>query len=180
MSDGTTLNIPRGFRASGIKAGLKASGSLDMAVLAADPPCAAAGTFTTNRVCAAPVKWCRENLPADDIRAIVINSGNANAATGEKGLANARRTAECAAGLLGCQPEQVLVASTGIIGHQLPMEKIEAGIAAAVPALSASPQSFETVASSIMTTDTRPRSSHSARRSPAGTSRSWGLPRGRP
>jgi glutamate N-acetyltransferase / amino-acid N-acetyltransferase len=157
MSDGTTLNIPRGFRASGIKAGLKASGSLDMAVLAADQPCAAAGTFTTNRVCAAPVKWCRENLPADDIRAIVINSGNANAATGEEGLANARRTAECAAGLLGCRPEQVLVASTGIIGHQLPMEKIEAGIAAAVPALATSPQSFLTVASSIMTTDTRPK-----------------------
>ena len=65
MSDGVTLAIPRGFRASGVKAGLKASGSLDMAVLAADQPCAAAGTFTTNRVCAAPVKWCRESLPAD-------------------------------------------------------------------------------------------------------------------
>ena len=97
------------------------------------------GTFTTNRVCAAPVKWCRERLPADDIRAIVINSGNANAATGAQGLANARRTAERAAALLGCQPEQVLVASTGIIGHQLPMDKIEAGIARAVAGLSAEP-----------------------------------------
>ena len=77
MSDAATLAIPRGFRASGIKAGLKASGSLDMGMLTADQPCAAAGTFTTNRVCAAPVKWCREVLPADDIRAIVINSGNA-------------------------------------------------------------------------------------------------------
>ncbi len=132
MSDGATLVIPRGFRACGIQAGLKASGMLDMAVLAADQPCAAAGTFTTNRVCAAPVKWCREVLPADDIRAIVINSGNANAATGDQGLANAQRTAECAAAFLGCQREQVLVASTGIIGHQLPMEKIEAGVAKAV------------------------------------------------
>ena len=108
-------------------AGLKASGALDLAVLAADGPCAAAGTFTTNRVCAAPVKWCRERLPADDIRAVVINSGNANAATGEQGFANARRTAELAAAWLGCRPEQVLVASTGIIGHQLPMDRIEAG-----------------------------------------------------
>ena len=99
MSESATLAIPRGFRASGIKAGLKASGSLDMAIIAADGPCAAAGTFTTNRVCAAPVKWCRECLPADDIRAIVINSGNANAATGSEGLANVARTAERAASL---------------------------------------------------------------------------------
>jgi glutamate N-acetyltransferase/amino-acid N-acetyltransferase len=157
MSDAATLAIPRGFRASGIKAGLKASGSLDMAVLTADQPCAAAGTFTTNRVCAAPVKWCREILPADDIRAIVINSGNANAATGDQGLANAQRTAECAADLLGCQPEQVLVASTGIIGHQLPMDRIEAGIAKAVAGLSASRDAFQTAAAAIMTTDTRPK-----------------------
>jgi glutamate N-acetyltransferase / amino-acid N-acetyltransferase len=157
MSDSAILVIPRGFRATGIKAGLKASGTLDMAVLAADQPCAAAGTFTTNRVCAAPVKWCREILPADDIRAIVINSGNANAATGDQGLANAQRTAECAAALLGCQPEQVLVASTGIIGHQLPMDKIEAGIAKAVAELSASREAFQTAAAAIMTTDTRPK-----------------------
>jgi glutamate N-acetyltransferase/amino-acid N-acetyltransferase len=157
MSDGANLSIPRGFRASGIKAGLKASGSLDMAVLAADGPCAAAGTFTTNRVCAAPVKWCRENLPADEIRAIVINSGNANAATGARGLANARRTAECAAKLLGCEPEAILVASTGIIGHQLDMDKIETGIDKCVAGLSNSADAFQTVAASIMTTDTHPK-----------------------
>ena len=81
MSDDGTLFIPRGFRASGVTAGLKASGLPDLALLASDQPCAAAGTFTLNRVCAAPVKWCRERLPADDIRAVVINSGNANAAT---------------------------------------------------------------------------------------------------
>jgi glutamate N-acetyltransferase/amino-acid N-acetyltransferase len=157
MSDVATLAIPRGFRASGITAGLKESGSLDMAVLAADGPCAAAGTFTTNRVCAAPVKWCREILPANDIRAVVINSGNANAATGAQGLANARRTAERAATLLDCQPEQIAVASTGIIGHQLPMDKIEAGIARAVAGLSPDPSAFQTVAASIMTTDTHPK-----------------------
>jgi glutamate N-acetyltransferase / amino-acid N-acetyltransferase len=157
MSDGAKLTIPRGFRASGVKAGLKASGSLDLAVLAADHPCAAAGTFTTNRVCAAPVKWCRELLPADSIRAIAINSGNANAATGEQGLANARRTAVRVAELLGCKPEEVLVASTGIIGHQLPMDKIEAGIEKAVAELSDRPEAFQTVAASIITTDTRPK-----------------------
>ena len=155
MSDSAQLAIPRGFRASGVKAGLKASGSLDLAVLAADQPCAAAGTFTTNRVCAAPVKWCRELLPADSIRAIAINSGNANAATGEQGLANARRTAERVAALLSCQPEEVLVASTGIIGHQLPMDKIEAGIDKAVAGLADSVEAFQTVAESIITTDTR-------------------------
>jgi glutamate N-acetyltransferase / amino-acid N-acetyltransferase len=157
MSDSAQLAIPRGFRASGVKAGLKASGSLDLAVLAADQPCAAAGTFTTNRVCAAPVKWCRELLPADNIRAIAINAGNANAATGEQGLANARRTAERVATLLGCQPEEVLVASTGIIGHQLAMDKIEAGIEKAVAGLSDRPEAFQTVAESIITTDTRPK-----------------------
>jgi glutamate N-acetyltransferase / amino-acid N-acetyltransferase len=157
MSDGVQLAIPRHFRASGVKAGLKASGLMDLAVLAADQPCAAAGTFTTNRVCAAPVKWCRERLPADNIRAIAINSGNANAATGEQGLANVRRMAERVAELLGCQPDDVLVASTGIIGHQLPMNKIEAGIEKAVTGLSANPEAFQSAAASIITTDTRPK-----------------------
>jgi glutamate N-acetyltransferase/amino-acid N-acetyltransferase len=151
------LKIPKGFRASGIKAGLKASGNHDMAVLAADGPCAAAGTFTTNRVCAAPVKWCRDLLPSDDIQAIVINSGNANAATGDQGLENATHTAERAGTLLGCRTEQVLVASTGVIGHQLPMDRLLSGVEAAVTALSANPSSFTTAAAAIMTTDTRPK-----------------------
>src|SRR5205814_6931734 len=93
MPGSATPLIPRGFRASGVKAGIKPSGGLDLAILSADGPCAAAGTFTTNRVCAAPVKWCRERLPAEDIRAVAINAGNANAATGREGFANAKRTA---------------------------------------------------------------------------------------
>ena len=142
MSDNTTLFIPRGFRSSGVTAGLKASGLPDLAMLASDESCAAAGTFTLNRVCAAPVKWCREQLPADDIRAVVINSGNANAATGEQGLENARRTAQHAASLLNCRSDQVLVASTGVIGHQLPMDRIEAGVAQAVARLAPTPTRF--------------------------------------
>src|SRR5208337_3230058 len=77
MESSQDLVIPRGFRAGAVKAGIKPSGGLDLALLVADGPCAAAGTFTTNRVCAAPVRWCRDHLPADDIRAVVINAGNA-------------------------------------------------------------------------------------------------------
>ncbi len=155
MSTVETLVIPRGFRAAAVKAGIKESGNLDLSVLAADRICAAAGTFTTNRICAAPVKWCRERLPAEDIRAIVINSGNANAATGAQGF-NQRATDGRPCGVTpGCGPEQVLVASTGVIGHQLPMEKIEAGLDQAIPRLSPDPDAFQNAATGIMTTDSR-------------------------
>jgi glutamate N-acetyltransferase / amino-acid N-acetyltransferase len=157
MSNGATLLVPRGFRASGVKSGIKPSGGDDLAVFLTDGPSAAAGTFTTNRVCAAPVKWCRELLPREDIRGVVVNSGNANAATGAQGLANARRTAERAASLIGCRAEQVLVASTGVIGHQLPMDKVERGLENAVSGLSSEPSSFLTAAKAIITTDTRPK-----------------------
>jgi glutamate N-acetyltransferase / amino-acid N-acetyltransferase len=157
MSDSASLIVPRGFSASGVTAGLKASGSPDLAMLVADHPCSAAGAFTLNRVCAAPVKWCRERLPADDIYAVVINSGNANAATGAEGLENARRTAAAAAARLQCRAEQVLVASTGVIGHQLPMDKIEKGVAQAIARLGDDAESFRAAAGAIMTTDTRPK-----------------------
>jgi glutamate N-acetyltransferase/amino-acid N-acetyltransferase len=151
------LMIPRGFRTGAVKAGIKPSGGLDLALLVAESPCAAAGTFTTNRVCAAPVKWCREHLPASDVRAIVVNAGNANAATGREGDANAARTASAAARLLGCRPEQVLVASTGVIGRQLPMDRLEEGLSRAWSALSAEESGFRTSAQAILTTDTRPK-----------------------
>jgi glutamate N-acetyltransferase/amino-acid N-acetyltransferase len=153
----TILSIPRGFRASGVKAGIKPSGELDLAVLATDRPCAAAGTFTTNRICAAPVRWCRDRLPSDDIQGVVINAGNANAATGEQGAANVERTAARAGQLLGCRPGQILVASTGVIGHQMPMDRLEAGLGQAVGQLSHNPNGFQTAAQAILTTDTRPK-----------------------
>ena len=140
-----------------MKAGIKPSGGLDLALLVADGPCAAAGTFTTNRVCAAPVKWCRDHLPADDIRAVVINAGNANAATGTQGAANVARTAEVAGSLLACRPDQVLVASTGVIGRQLPMDRLEDGLAQVASQLSEREESFRTAAQAILTTDTRPK-----------------------
>ncbi len=133
-------------------------------MLAADGPCAAAGTFTTNRIAAAPVQWDRTRLPSDGIRAVVVNAGNANAATGAQGLENARRTApRAAAALLGCDPDQVLVASTGVIGHQLPMDRIEAGIERAVAALTVSERGFRDASQAILTTDTRPKVSSSSR-----------------
>jgi glutamate N-acetyltransferase/amino-acid N-acetyltransferase len=158
MSDAATeLVIPAGFRAAGVKGGIKPSGGLDLAVLASDGPCSAAGTFTTNRICAAPVRWDRAIVPSSRVRAIVVNAGNANAATGATGEANARRTAELAAAALGCRAEEVLVASTGVIGHQLPMDLVELGISAAVAALAGTPEAFRTASLAILTTDTHPK-----------------------
>ena len=157
MSDATELLLPQGFRASGVRAGIKPSGGLDMAVLVADRECSAAGTFTTNRVAAAPVHWDRALVPSETIRAIVINAGNANAATGRQGLDNARSTAAGAAAVLGCRTDQVLVASTGVIGHQLPMPRVEAGLRAALDAATSGESGFRDASMAIMTTDTRPK-----------------------
>ena len=158
MSDGATLHIPRGFTASGIKAGLKASGTLDMAVLAADRPCAAAGTFTTNRVCAAPVKWCRELLPADDIQAIVINSGNANAATGE--LGSGERPAHRGVPRLNIwavDPSKSWSHRRASSATSSPWIRSRQGSPRPSPVSRPSPQAFQTAAASIMTTDTHPK-----------------------
>ncbi len=151
------LLVPVGFRAAGVRAGIKASGLPDLAVLIADEAGAAAGVFTTNRVAAAPVQWCRQVVPAGDVRAVVVNAGNANAATGEAGLADARRTAELAAQRLGCEAHQVLVASTGVIGHRLPMDKIEAGLVEAIAAATADADGFRAAAGAILTTDSGPK-----------------------
>lgn len=157
MSGEPNLAIPRHFRAAAVRAGIKPSGGLDLAVLAADVPCTAAGTFTTNRIAAAPVQWDRALVPAEAIRAVVINAGNANAATGVVGLENARRTALVAAQHLGCAAEQVLVASTGVIGHQLPMPKVEDGVNRAMGELAEDQASFREASRAILTTDTRPK-----------------------
>src|SRR5262245_20883669 len=110
--------LARGYRYAGIHSGLRPDPDrLDLALVVSDTPAAAAGVFTQNRVCAAPVRICRERLPQREARGIVICSGNANACTGEQGLCDARRMAECAAQGIGCRPEQMLVCSTGVIGR---------------------------------------------------------------
>jgi glutamate N-acetyltransferase/amino-acid N-acetyltransferase len=149
--------IPGGFRAGAVKAGIKPSGGLDLALLVSDRSCAAAGTFTLNRIAAAPVQLDRERVPSAAVRAVVVNAGNANAATGEEGLANARRTAALAAAHLGCAPEAVLVASTGVIGHPLPMARVESGLEAVVRSLTESAAGFDLASRAILTTDTRPK-----------------------
>jgi glutamate N-acetyltransferase/amino-acid N-acetyltransferase len=146
-----------GFRAAGISAGIKANGKPDLALLVSDAPAQAAAVFTTNKATAAPVIVSREHLTRSGgvARAIVINSGCANACTGADGLAAAREMTAATAGLAGCPVEQVLVASTGVIGVALPMDKIRTGLPVAYKSLGADqgPQA----ARAIMTTDPFPK-----------------------
>src|SRR5689334_10155490 len=133
------VTAPLGFRASGIAAGIKANGHPDLALLVSDRAATAAAVFTTNRAQAAPVLITREHLERSggSARAIVVNSGCANACTGDQGVAAAREMAAETARLVGCPIEQVLVASTGVIGVALPIEKIRAGLPAAFRSLAA-------------------------------------------
>ncbi|MGA2505958.1 MAG: bifunctional glutamate N-acetyltransferase/amino-acid acetyltransferase ArgJ [Chitinispirillaceae bacterium] len=142
----------RGFRAAGIHAGIKENGGDDLALLASDTDCTAAGTFTTNAIKASSVDWCEKLLPSDTIRAIVANSGCANACTGLQGEKDTALTAELAGISLHVPPESLLVASTGMIGKFLPMEKIAEGLRAIVPLLATTGGSL--FARAVMTTDT--------------------------
>ena len=145
-----------GFQAASTAAGIKYKDRQDMALIYSEVPCAAAGTFTTNVVKAAPVKWDQDvvyNSPA--AQAVVINAGIANACTGAEGYGYCRDTADAAAEILGISPDSVLVASTGVIGMQLPMERIGLGIKAMAPKLDGSLESGTAAAMAIMTTDTR-------------------------
>lgn len=146
-----SVTSPIGFKASGVHCGLKKI-KTDMAILYSEKPCSLAAVFTKNVVAAAPVLYGREILKAGKAQAVVINAGNANACTGDEGYRNAIRTAEMAGKELQIAPELVVVSSTGVIGYQLPMDKIEDGIKKAVAALSA--ESGTDAASAIMTTDT--------------------------
>lgn len=146
-----------GFRAGAAAADIKGNGSgrLDVCVLAADYPVAAAGVFTTNRVQAAPVVLSRQRVAGGYLRAIAVNAGNANACTGDEGMAAAETAAAAVAERLDCSPAQVAVASTGVIGVQLPLDRLLAGLDAAVAGLSA--DGGAAAAQAIMTTDTRPK-----------------------
>jgi glutamate N-acetyltransferase / amino-acid N-acetyltransferase len=155
------ITTPRGFRASGISAGIKASGNPDLALLVADAPATAAAVFTTNLAQAAPVTVSREHLRATSglARAIIVNSGCANACTGEDGMRDAREMASETARLVGCPVDQVLVASTGVIGVALPMDKIRRSLPEALKALGAGEDRGANAARAIMTTDPFPKQS---------------------
>ncbi|MFI2752606.1 bifunctional glutamate N-acetyltransferase/amino-acid acetyltransferase ArgJ [Cellulomonas sp. P22] len=154
-----TVTSPGGFRASGVTAGLKASGRPDLALVVNDGPLqVAAGVFTSNRVVAAPVVWSRQAVADGVARAVVLNSGGANACTGPEGFADTHRTAEHVAQVLGTSAGDVLVCSTGLIGERLPMDLLLPGVDAAVDALD--PDGGAAAAVAIMTTDTVAKTVH--------------------
>jgi len=153
VEDGSVLS-PEGFRVGSARAGIKtAKGQQDVALIVCEAPAACAGVFTTNKFRAAPVLWNQSILPSDKVRAVAVNSGNANACTGEQGLADAKETAALVAKLVGCEPRQVAVCSTGIIGHPLPMERLAKGLAKAFEALSDAPKAARRAEKAILTTD---------------------------
>lgn len=146
------VTTPQGFLAAGVKAGIKASGNHDVAVIYSTVPAATGAVFTQNKMCAAPVLVSRKVAAKPYAQAIVVNSGCANACTGEQGLKDAEAMQARAAELLGVENESVYVCSTGVIGHFMPMDKLKAGIEAAVDAMDET--GGESCAMAIQTTDT--------------------------
>ena len=146
------VTFPQGFKAAGVKAGIKKSGNLDVAVIYTEREAAVAGVFTQNAVAAAPVFASKKVVATGTAHAIAANAGCANACTGAQGKKDARAMQEITAAALGCTPEDVLVASTGVIGVNLPMDKMEAGLKAAVAALST--DGSASAGNAIITTDT--------------------------
>jgi glutamate N-acetyltransferase/amino-acid N-acetyltransferase len=144
-----------GFRAAGVSAGIKKNGRKDLGLLVCDGPAAVAGVFTRNRVQAAPVRVCRERVRAGSCRAVIANSGNANCCTGEPGYHSALRMAGAVARELNIPEDQVLAASTGVIGEPLPVERIEQAVPGLVGGVS--PEGLPDFAESIMTTDRVPK-----------------------
>jgi len=150
-----SVPLPTGFRVAGHACGLKSDPTtLDLSLFASVVPCAAAGVFTQNRVVGAPVQVSRERVPSESVRGVIINSGNANACTGQRGLDDARWMTEETASRLGCDATDILVCSTGIIGHFLPREKLAPGIGPVVEKLSDTSEGLVSAAQGMMTTDT--------------------------
>jgi glutamate N-acetyltransferase/amino-acid N-acetyltransferase len=152
IADGT-ITSPKGFLAGATAAEVKYKGRLDLGILYSECPCAAAGRFTKNRIKAAPVLWCQQRVASGKAQAVIVNSGCANACTGEQGIKDAASMAGIAAKKLDISADAVLVASTGVIGYKLPVDRIEAG----VKAIKLSAQGGHELMCAIMTTDTRPK-----------------------
>jgi glutamate N-acetyltransferase/amino-acid N-acetyltransferase len=162
-----TVVAAQGFRAAGVAAGIKSGGRLDLALVVNDGPGhAAAGVFTRNKVKAAPVLWSQQVLSTGRLRAVVLNSGGANACTGPQGFQTAHATAERAAQALGCGAVEVAVCSTGLIGAQLPRDAVLAGVTSAADGLAADDTAGLAAATAVLTTDTVPK--QAAHADPAG------------
>jgi glutamate N-acetyltransferase/amino-acid N-acetyltransferase len=172
------VTAPAGYRAAGIACGIKASGKPDLALIVSDHTAAAAAVFTTNLAQAAPVRLSRDHISrtAGQARAVVVNSGCANACTGDDGLAHAAAMARQTATVVRCRPEEVLVASTGVIGVKLDMNKVCAGISTAGSALS--PDRGSDAALAIMTTDPFPKEAAIEASLPGGHVRIGGIAKG--
>jgi glutamate N-acetyltransferase/amino-acid N-acetyltransferase len=155
------MRLPLGFQAAGVSCGIKSDPSkLDLALFVSDRPATSAGVFTQNQVVGAPVKVSRERVPRQTTRAVVLNSGCSNACTGERGIKDALWMTAEVASRIDCVPQDVLVCSTGVIGHFLPTDKLGAGIPKAVAALKYSDESFLAASQAMMTTDTVPKQAH--------------------
>jgi glutamate N-acetyltransferase/amino-acid N-acetyltransferase len=156
MSNLSSILIPRGFRFAAGKAGLKASGNTDFALIVSDQPASAAAEFTSNRVVAAPLMVDRDHLRATGgrVRVVAVNAGNANCAAGQAGIDAANATCAAAARFFDCPVEQVFPSSTGIIGQPLPAEKLIAVLPALASQLGGEPENFHAAAHAVMTTDT--------------------------
>ena len=154
-----SVTFAKGFRAAGVEAGISAvDGKKDLALVVNDGPLAAmAGVFTPNRFCAAPVQWTRGVVADGHAKAVILNSGGANACTGQAGYDQSAATAATVAGLLGCTSEDVAVCSTGLIGELLPLDNVLAGAAAAHAALADTAKAGADASHAIMTTDTKPK-----------------------
>src|SRR6195256_112766 len=151
--------LPRGFRFAAASAGLKKrghTGSLDVALIVSDSPASAAAVFTQNLVQAPPVVLSRKHVreSADSMRAVIVNSGNANCSVGPVGMAASLSTADCVAESLGCRKNQVVVCSTGVIGVPLPVERILGAVPELTDTLEFSSKAFDGLTRAIMTTDT--------------------------
>jgi glutamate N-acetyltransferase/amino-acid N-acetyltransferase len=149
-----SVTAPKGFLATGVRCGVKTAGR-DLALIVTKEPASVAGTFTLNMVKAAPVLLSQKHVALGKAHAIIANAGNANACTGDQGMLDAQRMAEATARELGLRPETILVCSTGVIGHAMPMDQIERGIVDAAKMVTSDGGSFASEA--IMTTDTRPK-----------------------
>jgi len=143
----------KGFRAGAVASGIKKTGALDLTFVVSDEPATAAGVFTQNKVRAAPVTLSEQAVRRPSVRGVIVNSGNANCCTGDQGVADAREMAQLAARKVGASPDEMIVASTGVIGVHLPMERIRSGI----PAVELSTSGGADAARGIMTTDTFPK-----------------------
>jgi len=163
-----TITAPKGFLAAGVRCGIKKSGKADLALFVCPTGANAAAVFTTNKIVSAAVTVSKQHIKSPKIRAVVVNSGNANTCTGRKGIENAitmcaetaslvARRSSLGSRVTSCEPRNVLVASTGIIGRQLPIKKITAGISNAAAKISSSASAGLDFAKAIMTTDTKPK-----------------------